>query len=367
MGLSFLVEVPVKIPLAALIVLLLSSIVHAQIPQLRKQVQDARAGVTDGGEAKKGAMTEQHKETARVAGEKLKGEPTTPPTLDTKFGKIDIFPSDNPWNLDISKLPVHPRSAAFVSSIGAGKSLHPDIGTYYENRPIGIPFNIVNPDQKKVMIESWEYGDESDKVGYPIPEKPLIEGGSDAPLDSDRHMIMIDPTEKKLYELFHVVKTDTGWKAGSGAVWDLTSNKLRTAGWTSADAAGLPIFPGLVRYEEVEAGEIRHAIRFTCKRTQRGYILPATHWASKSSDPSLPPMGLRLRLKASFEIKDYPREAQVILKAMKKYGIILADNGGDWFITGAVDHRWNDASLNALRKVKGSDFEAVDTGPIVTK
>ena len=356
-----------RVIFVAAAVLLVAGVLQAQIPQMRKQAQDAKAAVGGGGEAKKEAVSQEHKEMARAGGDKLKGEPTTPPVLDTPWGKIDIFPADNPWNLDISKLPVHPKSAIYVNSIGANKPLHPDIGTMYEGKPIGIPFDIVGGDQKKVTIESWEYPDESDKVGYPMADKPRIEGGPDAPLDSDRHMLMIDAQNKKLYELFHVVKTPTGWKAGSGAVWDLTSNKLRPAGWTSADAAGLPIFPGLVRWAEVEAGEIRHAIRFTCRKTQRGYIHPATHWASKSSDPSLPPMGLRLRLKADYDIKDFPAKAQVILKAMKKYGIILADNGGDWFITGAVDPVWNDEMLQSLKKVKGSAFEAVDTGPIVTK
>jgi hypothetical protein len=180
-------------------------------------------------------------------------------------------------------------------------------------------------------------------------------------------VLVVDVDNCKLYEIFRAFKTDSGWRAGSGAVFDLRSDKLRPLGWTSADAAGLPIFPGLVRYDEVvEKGEINHALRFTVERTQRGYILPATHFASHSSDPNLPPMGLRLRLRADFDISGMPKEAQVILKALKKYGMIVADNGGDWYLSGAPDPRWNDGALRAIRKTKGSDFEAVDTGPIRT-
>lgn len=275
---------------------------------------------------------------------------------------LQIFPPDNPWNTDISGYRVHPDSDVFIASIGKDKPLHPDFGGPWQGRPNGIPYVLVKGDQPKVHV-SFRYADESDPGPYPIPDNPPIEGGRDS--DGDRHVLMLDVDNKMLYELYRVFETDKGWKADSGAIFDLTSNELRPAGWTSADAAGLPIFPGLVRYDEVvEKGEINHALRFTVKRTQRGYILPATHFASHSRDASLPPMGLRVRLKADYDISGFPKEVQVILKALKKYGMILADNGGDWFITGAPDPRWDDDALAALKKVKGGDLEVVYTGPI---
>jgi len=275
-----------------------------------------------------------------------------------------VFPPDNPWNTDISKYPVHPNSASFIKSIGPDKPLHEDFGTVYEGAPSGIPYVIVHKNQAKVPV-TFDYGDESDPGPYPIPDNAPIEGGPDR--EGDRHVLAVDVDNGILYELFHSFKTDTGWRAGSGAIFDLKSNKLRPLGWTSADAAGLPIFPGLVRYDEVvEKGEINHALRFTIERSQRGYVLPATHFASSSNDPNLPPMGLRLRLRASFDISGMSKEAQVILTALKKYGMFVADNGGDWFISGAPDPRWNEEAVRAIRNVKGSDFEVVDTGPIHT-
>jgi hypothetical protein len=279
------------------------------------------------------------------------------------LGKLQVFPPDNPWNMDISKYPVHPNSANFINSIGENNPLHPDFGPPYDGIPSGIPYALVKGNQPKVPI-TFEYADESDPGPYPIPNNAMIEGGPDS--DGDRHVLVIDTDNKILYELFRAFKTEDGWRAGSGAIFDLKSNKLRPMGWTSCDAAGLPILPGLVRYDEVEKGEITHAIRFTARRSQRGYILPATHFASRSSDPNLAPMGLRIRLKASYDISGFPKEAQVILKALKKYGMIMADNGGDWYITGAPSPLWNDDILNTLKRVKGSDFEAVDTGPIHT-
>ena len=290
---------------------------------------------------------------------------TTSPALKTDAGELAIFPADNPWNQPIDKLPLHPNSDKFIASIGAGKPLHPDFGTVFNGAPSGIPFCIAAKNQKRVPVK-FEYADESDPGPYPIPDDAPIEGGPKS--DGDRHVLVLDPQEKKLYELFASVKTADGWKAGSGAVFDLSSNKLRPAGWTSADAAGLPIFPGLVRYDEaVEKKEIRHALRFTIVKSQRGYIAPARHWASSSSDPNRPPMGLRLRLKAGYDISHFKPEVQVILKALKTYGMIVADNGSDWFISGAPDRRWNDDNLHTLSKVHGSDFEAVDTGPTITR
>jgi len=287
------------------------------------------------------------------------------PALKTPFGDVEILPADNPWNQDVSRLPVHPASADYIKSIGADKPLHPDFGTVWQGAPNGIPYVVVGPEQPKVPVP-FEYADESDKGPYPIPPDAPIEGGEKS--QGDRHVIVIDAKAKKLYELFSAHQTEKGWKAGSGAIFDLASNKLRPAGWTSADAAGLPIFPGLARYDEVvEKKELRHALRFTVKKTQRGCIAPATHWASKSRDRTLPPMGLRVRLKADYDVSKFPPSAQVILNGLKKYGMLLADNGGDWFVSGAPHEKWNDEELNTLKRVKGHDFEAVDTGKLVTE
>jgi hypothetical protein len=277
---------------------------------------------------------------------------------------VPIFPKDNPWNTDISGLPVHANSAAYIASIGAGGHLHPDFGTFWDGHPSGIPFVVVGGDQAKVPV-TFQYPDESDPGPYPIPPTAPIEGGRDA--EGDRHVLVLDRDHKKLYETWDShPQPDGSWKVGSGAIFDLTTNALRPEGWTSADAAGLPILPGLVRYDEVAAGEVCHAIRFTCQVTQRAYIHPATHWASRRTEANLPPMGLRLRLKADYDISSFPKSAQVILTALKQYGLILADNGSNWFMTGAHDPRWNDDELNTLKRVPGSAFEAVDTGPLVT-
>jgi hypothetical protein len=271
--------------------------------------------------------------------------------------KFQILPPDNPWHWDVSRHKVHPDSDALVAAIGLDANLHPDFGTTW-----GIPYVVVTSKQKKQKILEWEYGDESDKDPYPIPDNPPIEGGPDA--DGDRHILMVERDTGMLYELYHAFPVlngkEKGWKAGSGAIWNLRSNDLRREGWTSADAAGLPIFPGLVRYEEVERGVVDHAVRFTARRTRNEYWHPATHHAGKP-DKSLPPMGLRVRLKASFEIKGFSKPAEVVLKALKKHGMILADNGSDWFMSGAPDKRWNDDAMNTLKKVKGKDFEVVQT------
>ncbi len=302
---------------------------------------------------------------AKKSGSSAATESPRGPVLKTKLGEVEILPADNPWNQDVSKRPVHSRSKAWIGSIGADKPLFPCFGADYMGAPNGIPYVVVEGDAPKQSVE-FEYPDESDKGPYPIPKVPLIEGGPKAPQDSDRHMLMIDPHNKKLYELFHVLPNGPGkWKAGSGAIFDLSSNKLRPLNWTSADAAGLPIFPGLVRYDEVvEQGEIRHALRFTVRKTQRAYILPATHFASRSKDGNLPPMGLRVRLRADYDISKFPKSAQVILTALKKYGMLLADNGSDWFITGTPDNRWIDDELHTLKRIKGRDMECVDTGEL---
>ncbi|NLE59233.1 MAG: hypothetical protein GX616_12790 [Planctomycetes bacterium] len=286
-------------------------------------------------------------------------------TESTSLGGYRVFPADNPWNQDISELPLHPNSANYIASIGLDTGLHPDFGTVWNGAPIGIPYVVVRSGEPLRPVTFTAYGDESDPGPYPIPLTAGIEGGSGS--SGDRHVIAIDVDNNKLYELYHAYPTATGWLAGSGAIFDLTSNALRPAGWTSADAAGLPIFPGLARYDEiVERGELTHALRFTVNRTQRAYIAPATHFASSSTDSSLPPMGLRVRLRADFEVTPFPACVQVILQGLKKYGMIVADNGSDWYVSGAPDARWSDEELHSLNQVLGRDFEAVDTGELVT-
>ncbi|MCG3126599.1 MAG: hypothetical protein CHACPFDD_01450 [Phycisphaerae bacterium] len=277
-----------------------------------------------------------------------------------------IFPADNPWNTDISRWPVHPNSANYLASIGLTKGLHPDFGTVYEGAPNGIPYVLVRGNQPAVPI-TFMYDDESDPGPYPIPSYAPIEGGSSS--DGDRHVLVIDVDNLKLYEVYRAFPINGGasWQGDSGAVFDLTSNALRPTCWTSADAAGLPIFAGLVRYDETAvAGEIRHALRFTARRTQRAFIPPATHYASSLTDANLPPMGLRVRLRAGFDISSFSATNRAILTALKNYGMFVADNGGDWFISGAPDMRWDDDDLHELSQVTGADFEAVDTGEAIT-
>jgi hypothetical protein len=269
-----------------------------------------------------------------------------------------IFPPDNAWNRDISNDPIDPNSAAYIARISQNAQyLHADFGS---PREYGIPFVVVTGAQPKVPITFTEYGDESDPGPYPVPANAPVEYGD------DHHVLVLNSGECKLYEMYHAQKdpSGAGWFAGSGAVFDLRSNSLRPQSWTSADAAGLPILPGLVRYDEVVAGEIRHAVRFTAYRTQRAFVHPATHYASSITDASYPPMGLRVRLKASYDTARFYGQARVILNALKKYGMILADNGTSWFITGATDPRWNDADLDQLKTVPGSAFEVVQLGTV---
>jgi hypothetical protein len=242
-----------------------------------------------------------------------------------------------------------------VSSIGASTNLHPDFGT-----PYGIPYVEVPAGQPGVSV-TFDYDDESDHALYPIPRDAPVEDGSDS------HVLVVSRSECKLYELYAATQNGDGsWHAGSGAIFDLRSNALRPDGWTSADAAGLPIFPGLVRYDEVAAGHIDHALRFTVSETQRGYIHPATHFASSNTDPNVPPMGARFRLKAGYDCSWASAPVQVICAAMKRYGMLVADNGSDWYVTGAPDHRWDDGALEDVKRIPGSAFEAVDTGPVQT-
>jgi hypothetical protein len=267
------------------------------------------------------------------------------------------FPATNVWNRPVDGLPKAANSATMINAIGASSSLHPDFSDA-DVDGYGIPYNVVTAATPRSTV-TFDYDDESDHVGYPIPNPPKIEGGS------DRHILMVDRDACRLYELFAARKSGGAWFAGSGATWDLRSNALRPAGWTSADAAGLPILPGLVRYEEVLTGAIHHAIRFTAPVTCGGYLYPARHEAGSGSCATRPPMGLRLRLKASVDVSGYGSQARVILAALKKYGMILADNGSAWYITGAPHSGWNDDVLHALHGIRGSDFEVVNTSGFV--
>ena len=293
------------------------------------------------------------------------GVTVTPPGPAPSLGACPVFPADNIWNARVDGLPVTANSGAYVSSIGASVGLHPDFGSgLYEGAPVGIPFAVVPASQPGVAV-SFEYASESDRGPYPVPRNAPVEGGSNA--SGDRHVLIVKQSECKLYELFGAYSNaDGSWRAGSGAVWDLGSNALRPDGWTSADAAGLPILPGLVRRDEVAAGEIHHAIRFTAPRTRSAHVWPARHDASSSQDAKLPAMGQRFRLKAGVNLSGFSRDTRIILEAMKRYGVILADNGSAWYISGTPDEGWNnDALVSEFARVKGSDFEAVDSAGLI--
>ncbi len=262
-----------------------------------------------------------------------------------------VLPENNIWNTRIAGLPVDPRSLAYIEVMGPHTSLHADFS---------IPYGVVSGNAPVSQVAFSEGAGESDPGPYRIPDDAPIEPGSDA------HVLVLDQGACRLYELYGASHTGAQqWQASSGAIFDLRSNRLRPAGWTSADAAGLPIFPGLVRYEEVKSGAIRHALRFTTRATRREFAWPARHFASRSSDPNLPPMGMRFRLRSSFDISGYAPETQVILTALKEYGMFLADNGGPWYLTGASDSRWSSKIYSDFRNVFGSDFEAVDTSSLM--
>jgi uncharacterized protein (TIGR03437 family) len=275
-----------------------------------------------------------------------------------------VFPSDNVWNAPIDKLPLDANSNRYVSTIGATRPAHADFGSgLWDGGPIGIPVVDVPGSQAKITVK-FDYDDESDHAGYPIPANVPIEGG--AASTGDRHVLVVDHDNCVLYELYSAYpQSDGSWHAGSGAIFDLKANTMRPAGWTSADAAGLPITPGLVRYDEVAAGEINHAIRFTAPQTRDTYIWPARHYASSLSAIDYPPMGQRFRLKAGFDISSFSAPVQVILRALKKYGMILADNGSSWFLSGAPDERWDNDALHEISQLQGSDFEAVDESSLM--
>jgi hypothetical protein len=273
--------------------------------------------------------------------------------------RCPVFPAGNAWNQRVDKLPVSADSAQLIRSIGLAAPVHADFGSgTWDGGPIGIPFDVVSRATHRSRV-SFDYADESDRVRYPIPRNVHIEGGKDA--TGDRHAILVDRSSCRLYELYDLRHTREGWTAGSGAVWSLRSNHLRPAGWTSADAAGLPIFPGLARWDEVARGTIDHALRFTAPETRRAYVYPARHYASSSSDRSLPPMGLRVRLKASVDVASFPKQARIVLRALQRYGMILADNGSPWYISGAPNDHWSNAALHTLGRLTGADFEVVDT------
>ncbi len=296
----------------------------------------------------------------RLSGTAAHAQSASPPTL----GGCPVFPANNIWNTDISSLPVAADSGTIIASIGASGHLHPDFGSgAYDGEPIGIPYVVVPASQPSVSV-SFQYADESDPGPYPIPANAPIEGGANS--SGDRHVLVVQQGVCKLFEMYASYPQANGsWQAGSGAVWSLNSNALRPSTWTSADAAGLPILPGLVRYDEVASGVIAHALRFTVQHTRDTFVWPARHEASNSSNASYPPMGLRLRLKASVNISSFSAQNQVILTALKRYGMIVADNGSNWYISGAPDSRWNNDDLANLATIPGSDFEVVDTSSLM--
>ena len=290
---------------------------------------------------------------------------SAPLTVSSAVGKCHVFPSNNPWNQRVDDLPVLSNSSAIIRSIGRGTGLHPDFGSgRYQGGPIGIPYVSVPRGQKKVRVRYVEYGDESDPGPFPIPRDAPVEGGRKS--DGDRHVIVVQRGACKLIELYHArpARNGKGWTAGSGATWDLDSNKLRPKGWTSADAAGLPILPGLARYSDVKSGEIDHALRFTVDVTRRKYIYPARHYASDSTSKNLPAMGQRLRLKKGFDISGFSRQSKIVLRALKRYGMIVADNGSDWYISGAPNRHWDNDDLHELGSVLGKNFVVVDTSKL---
>jgi len=276
------------------------------------------------------------------------------------------FQSTSLWNTDISAAPVDPNSANYINFIGSTVTLHPDFGSgTFHNQTLGIPYQVVAGTQAKVPVTLGAFFDESDPGPEPIPSNALIEGYP-KPGNGDRHVLVLEKDGCWLYELYNASLSKGKWSADATAIWDMTINEQRPYTWTSADAAGLPVFVGLARYDEVAAGAINHALRFTVPTSQKAFVLPATHWASTNTSTGAPPMGLRLRLKASFDTSGYPADDQIILTAMKKYGLILADNGSAIFISGAPDNRWNNTNLNLLKQITASSFEVVQTGTIFT-
>ena len=284
------------------------------------------------------------------------------PAQAARVGGCRLLPRHFPTNQRVDRLPVASNSDAIIGSIGRGEGMHADFGSgLWDGGPIGIPYDVVSKRTARERVR-FAYADESDKVRYPIPRGVHIEGGRDA--DGDRHALLVDRDACRLYELFDLQGRPGAWSAGSGATWNLRTNRLRPAGWTSADAAGLPILPLLARHQEVEKGRIDHALRVTVSRSRRAYVYPARHFASSDTDPSLPRMGERLRLKADVDISKLPRQARVVATALKRYGAIVADNGSDWYVSGAPHPRWDNDQLHALDRITGRDFEVVDASSL---
>jgi hypothetical protein len=278
-------------------------------------------------------------------------------------GSCTVLPADNIWNTPIDQLPVSPSSSTYVNTIGATTGLHADFGSgLWDGGPIGIPYITVPGTQTKYPA-NFTYADESDPGPYAVPLNAPIEGGSAS--TGDRHAISVDADNCILYELYAAYPQTASWQAGSGAIFNLLSNNLRVATWTSADAAGLPIFPGLVRYDEIAAGELRHALRFTVPKTQKAYVWPARHYASSLTSAQYPPMGVRFRLRADFDISSFSPTNQIILRALKTYGMMIADNGSAWYLSGAPDSRWSNDELHDLGRIHGSDFEVVDVSGLM--
>ncbi len=308
------------------------------------------------------ADSAEEKPVASVAPSGTQGEVQLGPNA--SLGGRRLLPDDSPWNADISQSPVDPNSEKILARVGLDKPLRAAFGPEWEGVPVGIPYVVVGADQAKVQVP-LTYADESDPGPYRIPPDAPIEGGPNG--SEDRHVLVLDRDNWQLWELFNAFPDGKGgWKADSGAIWNLNENQVRPAGWTSADAAGLPILPGLARYDEVmEKGAIEHALRFTLSKSRRAYVPPASHWASAHNDDDLPPMGMRVRLKADFDTSGFVPEAKVILEALKKYGMILADNGSDNFISGAPDERWNVDNLRQLMRVTTKDLEVVEMTDMV--
>lgn len=284
--------------------------------------------------------------------------PSAPSGNGPILANCPMFPANNIWNTPVDSLPIHAMSDAWIDNIGRDEGLHMDFGSgESDGGLIGIPYNIVSGSSVSQYTVEFYYPDESDLDPYPIPDIPLMEFGS------DHHILVVDTDTCMLYEIFDASFDSGNWSGGGGAIWDLNSNTLRPDTWTSADAAGLPILPGLIRYDEVAAGEIRHTIRFTVEETA-GYIWPARHQTSDPQD-GIPPLGALFRLKADYDISSFSPEMQVILQAMKTYGIILADNGTDWFVSGVPDDRWDNDMLHELDVLTGNDFDAVDTSVLM--
>ena len=322
-------------------------------------------GVGPAGVVAHAAPTRDTSSSVRVAASAPPLAPSTAQSASFPGTTCPVFPADNWWHADVSRLPVHSRSAQWLARTRAAATrLHPDFGPSFGAQPVpyGIPVTIVSSSTRRVPVR-FGYADESDRVRYPLSTRTRIEGGWNA--GGDRHAVVVDASTCTLFETWDTRLTPTGWYAGSGAVWSLRSNRLRPEGWTSADAAGLPILPGLLRYDEVARGHVDHAIRFTVPTTSKAYLWPARHQAGATRDPRYPPMGARFRLKASHRISTYSRQAQVVLRAMRSHGLVVADNGAAWYFQGTADSRWPIALVDELKRIPASAFEAVDTSRLM--